>query len=1155
MGKIFGYTKRGGQHWFPSDAYSDREIEEIKDPEGGSEISLPTAIPSPFARIDLVKTAFRNITKSPNLRAYTKDGNVVSGKEDEKLVSDALDLAEMLFNIDSIKDKVRIIVWDRERELTKLKGGSDAHRRLADTLELYLDQDSESYNFDLLNRLYLIEYNYKIIGCTSPATLFFATANDLTHAQLKLTKNDITFDEEYTPLYERDKEFQKYFHLLFKANPTLSQRLTVVNDYLKKNLKILDNKNPGLYTEIMNQSNQNLESFTSNYTELDTGAVGELVEVVGIPLRKRKREDIIGSIQSSDFIIQSVKYEGILKPLILQNSLSKPFRYANDTWDNAIKVPYVDTETVLERRWLPGVRIQYPYLTVSDFLEPYLVRLVYPINKEKFFDGNVNTEVGDDSKGFVLPLKRQFFDYFNSYDLVNSLPNTPKIEMIQGAASSVKVILRIPVARQGEYICFERIYYQPPENQLGKPDEDKNKGVIVEHQFGVTLFPFIKTNNPNIEAYYRVQLVDRDVAGVLKNTDYELRFFSNTVQEGIEIRAKKIRSSKKADAVETATSQYYVLHKEFDFIQIKNNVASGASGIIIPAWQPYRQGNEVFSFAVDFGTTNTHIEYKIGNGSPKPFDITSDDVQIATLFHPTKTTEDFGGTGAIAIRELIEHEFVPQYLGNGSEYKFPHRTVIAESHSLNVETETFTLADFNIPFIYERKPEKDKIQSNLKWAKKEKGNEKRVRAYFEKIIMLLRNKVLYNRGNLSQTKLIWFYPSSMKPARKSALENTWTELFNQYFNPEQPAIGITESVAPFYYFKGTNRLQGGAFKPVVSIDIGGGTTDIVVFKSNKPLLMTSFKFAANAIFGDGFSEYGAASSNGLITKYLPYYENLLAINKLYDLSKVLDSIKDKNKTEDLNAFFFSIENNPKIKDKKLFSYNSLLANDEDLKIIFLYFYSAIMYHIAELMKQKQIELPKHLIFSGTGSKVLNIIDQAPKLKNLEGLSKNIFEKVYSQSFDSDGLTIETEKQMPKEVTCKGGLMSNPEDLAIDIRSIKATHTCLNGIAKLTYNQLDDTTKSSISNYVASFNEFFFKLNTQYSFSDYFNVTEKSLGIFKEELNKHLRDYLEEGLEYNRKLDEIATDDKEIEETLFFYPLIGAINNLSSLLSQLTPIKN
>src|SRR5690606_28959416 len=130
--------------------------------------------------------------------------------------------------------------------------------------------------------------------------------------------------------------------------------------------------------------------------------------------------------------------------------------------------------------------------------------------------------------------------------------------------------------------------------------------------------------------------------------------------------------------------------------------------------------------------------------------------------------------GANAIRELITHEFVPLQIGNNAPFRFPHRTVIAESFTLNIETETFSLADFNIPFMYERFAERDKILSNLKWAKKEKGNEKRVRAYFEKIIMLLRNKVLLNRGSLSQTRLVWFYPSSMKPARKSSLENTWT---------------------------------------------------------------------------------------------------------------------------------------------------------------------------------------------------------------------------------------------------------------------------------------------------------------------------------------------------------------------------------------------
>ena len=1149
MSKIFGYSKQGGQHWFPTDAYTDKEIESIKDPEGGTEISLPTAIPSPFARIDLVKTAFRNINKSPDLKSSTKDGNVISSRNDEKLVSDTLDLVEMLFNMDSVKDSIKIIVWDREKELTKLKAGSSAHRQFAETLEIYLVQDYKPYNFDLLKRLYLVEYNHKIIGCTSPATLFFATANDLSHAQITFTTNDVTFDELYAPLYERDPEFQKYLYLLFKANPILSERLTVVKEYLDKNLKILDQLNNELYQEI---NNLKVSDFTRNYSELDTGLSGDVIEVIGVPLRKRKKEDIISSVQSSDFIINSKKIKGDNKPLVLQNNLNKPFRYVNDPWDSSIQVPYIDNESRLEKRRLPGISIQYPYLTVSDFLEPYLIRLVYPINKEKFFDGNLNVEIGNDSKGYLLPLKREFFNYFDTHELLNHSSSTPKLTMEQGVAGSVRVVLKIPVRKQGGYISLERTYYQSPENQLGKPDEAKNTGVVVEHQIGVTLFPFIKTNNPSIEANYRVQLIDRDVTGLFRDASYDLRFYSNANQKPNEIRARKRRSNKRPDAVETATSDYYVLHDEFDFIQVKNIGSSGTSGIIIPIWKLYEKGNEVFRFAVDFGTTNTHIEYRIGNGAPRPFDISINDIQIATLYHPAKTSDDFGGSGAIAIRELIDHEFVPRIIGNGSEFRFPHRTVIAESHSLNVETETFSLADFNIPFIYERKPERDRIQSSLKWAKKEKGNEKRVTAFFENLIMLMRNKVLLHNGDLARTKFVWFYPSSMKPGRKSALETTWNELFEKYFNPSSSAVGITESLAPFFFFK-NRKMEIGAFKPAIAIDIGGGTTDVVVFKKNKPLLLTSFKFAANTIFGDGYSEYGAADSNGLIGKYYPHFENLFATNQLYDLSKVLASIKDKNRTEDLNALFFSIEDNPKIRDRNLFSYNMLLSKDDDLKLVFIYFYTAIIYHIADLMRQNKIELPKHIIFSGTGSKTINII--TTDLKILSEFSKRIFEGVYKEEFEKEGLTIEMEKLMPKEVTCKGGLMLDLEDMAIDIRDIKSTLTCVEdkGIKNLTYKDLNEKTKSDVVTYIENFNSFFLNLNQQFSFNEYFNVSDISLKVFKKEMNKHLRDYLEEGLEHNKKLDNITLDDKELEESLFFYPLIGSINNLSSQLSQLSPL--
>lgn len=63
------------------------------------------------------------------------------------------------------------------------------------------------------------------------------------------------------------------------------------------------------------------------------------------------------------------------------------------------------------------------------------------------------------------------------------------------------------------------------------------------------------------------------------------------------------------------------------------------------------------------------------------------------------------------------------------------------------------------------------------------------------------------------------------------------------------------------------------------------------------------------------------------------------------------------------------------------------------------------------------------------------------------------------------------------------------------------------------------------------------MNKKYSFTDHLNVSARSLEVFEEEVNKHLRDFLEEGIEYNKKIDDSNTDYKDLEESLFFYPII------------------
>ena len=65
---------------------------------------------------------------------------------------------------------------------------------------------------------------------------------------------------------------------------------------------------------------------------------------------------------------------------------------------------------------------------------------------------------------------------------------------------------------------------------------------------------------------------------------------------------------------------------------------------------------------------------------------------------------------------------------------------------------------------------------------------------------------------------------------------------------------MTESAAPYYYYEAS--AQTVTTKPVLSIDIGGGSTDIVFFVDKTPKFGTSFNFAGNGLWGDGFNLVG-----------------------------------------------------------------------------------------------------------------------------------------------------------------------------------------------------------------------------------------------------------------------------------------------------------
>ena len=750
----------------------------------------------------------------------------------------------------------------------------------------------------------------------------------------------------------------------------------------------------------------------------------------------------------------------------------------------------------------------------------------------------------------MLPLKPLFFKYFNASDLWGTIAGKPKFELIHtqnGATETVRAILRIPIQKQGKYITLERNYVAAQTNDL-RYDQANNRGHFLTVPFALSVFPFVRTPQAN---QYSVQLIDRAL-GMLQNYGLSLSFFKNGYQQqlsgdAVVLRERSLKSEKRVG------SQYYKLADDFDYIAVTLTDERGnraAEGMVCPRWPAHIPGHDAFTFSVDFGTTNTHLECMKGGEMPEPLQLNSAATQrlLATLYNGEQILYDV----------ILKQEFLPKTIGE--DYGFPQRTVISEAERLDAEhvDAILALADANVPFIYEKESigYGNRVVPNLKWST-EMATSKRVKAYLTELAQLMRTKVLLENGDITKTRLVWFYPLAMKVGNIRKMSEMWEKTFREVFGiaaTEENLIQMPESVAPYYFYKSSSQFRGSASN-VASIDIGGGSSDVVVFESNaqQPTILTSFRFAANVLFGDGFSEVPHGDSNPMLVKYVDYFKRLFDGDdeKYGELNGILDDITSKRKSEDINAFLFSVQNNKMVGGNDVFSYNQRLNEDGQRKIIFIYFYVTLIYYVAQMMRQRGLEKPRSVMFSGTGSKVLDIVGTK---RDLDLISQAVFERVYGEKYDQDGFTVVMERKEPKQITCRGALMQVRDDsgcisverlnkLLDDFSTPLKYNYSMIATQKLTYDDMASAeVRQQIVAAVREYNDFFCQLCDEMHVVDRFLVDNKSLLRFKELVNKDLEHHLLNGWNFvNKNADEKNGSDP-IEDTVFFYPIIGSIRD-------------
>ena len=206
----------------------------------------------------------------------------------------------------------------------------------------------------------------------------------------------------------------------------------------------------------------------------------------------------------------------------------------------------------------------------------------------------------------------------------------------------------------------------------------------------------IKFSNENL-ANYRFGLF-----AILEKDKFDVEFVK--INSNIEQTMRRFSVRNETHSLNRQLKNYSLEGSIFNYIKI---TYEGKSGIIIPNMEG-REGFSSFTFAIDFGTTNTHIEYRIDNDNDsKSFDIKKmpiDEKQI----HYLHGGEDF-------LKNYFDVEYIPSY--TDEEFMFPMRTALSYGENTNwLYVYPFEKASLNV--LYEKRIDYpyNKTETDLKWS-------------------------------------------------------------------------------------------------------------------------------------------------------------------------------------------------------------------------------------------------------------------------------------------------------------------------------------------------------------------------------------------------------------------------------------------------------
>lgn len=754
----------------------------------------------------------------------------------------------------------------------------------------------------------------------------------------------------------------------------------------------------------------------------------------------------------------------------------------------------------------------------GQIFSDYLIKLPYKISDENFKNG-IFTKNPEDH-GYLLPFTHQAL---TTLDIANA--------RISVKDSPMEVTFTLDCEGLSEPLQKKYV------NTRTKPTEGEiiSLGEGTKIAFDLGLFPIIKSDDADANQYFKVMVAAKDsndMPGFCVD-DISCLFYKGKalLQEATDSHFKTgvkppIVRSKQSTKNAVGTEFYELFNTDFDLLNLNIKYEGKTySGALIPNWRIIKNANRDYTYAIDFGTSNTFVSAIENNSDNQPRQLTMDKPVMAflhnKLLNDQKEEIDLWEDAMDGdLLKAFKSEFIPAFV-DGKKYKFPLRSVLSIKDTSDPEKVLFD--NCNIAFAYEKTPlvGSNNVDTDIKWSLESDE----IRIFIRELLLIVKSDLFDHGGKTAGTKIIWFAPLSLNNTQRKTYNKIWKEEVETILGPNVENVCCSESEAPYYYFNRKNEFT--SINSVAIIDIGGGSTDVVYFKDGKPGFANSVHFGCDVLWGNGHNKMNNDKKNGIFLKYKDSVKfddgELAAINN--------GMVPENSEYSTKDILNFWIGNEDKMKNLHLST-----RLEEDFKPVFAYHYASIIYYIAQMIKSRGDACPRAITFSGNGSRYIDTLLSANE-NTLVEVTMVILRHVFGNDIPTVQLILPKER---KESTCYGGLYKPKNAEVAEPYYFLGVDGQFESVADIK-RVFESELKGALQNQLEDFNATYIDMLGCLIRKD--NITNINTDRIRKCIADKMMDYLE--TDYKKTFGEMQ-DEQHFNDSLFFMPVIDKIFDLTKL---------